>query len=539
MATKYIIISGGVLSGLGKGITASSIGRLLKARGIKVTMQKLDPYLNIDPGTMNPIEHGEVFVTDDGGETDLDLGHYERFIDEKLHSYNSISTGKIYKSVLDKERHGDYLGKTIQVIPHITDEIKEQIYRLNKNYEYEVCIIELGGTTGELESSPFLEAIRQVKQEQGEDNVAHIHVTYIPYLKTSKELKTKPTQQSVRTLMSVGLQPDILVCRSEKPLSDDIRKKMSKFCNVDQNCVIQNLDAKSLYAVPLMLEEEGLGRQICNKLKLYYKKPNLSEWENIVEKQLNSTEEINIALIGKYVELHDAYLSVSESLIHAGIANNVKINIEWINSEIINENNVMHKLNLNSKLNKIHGILVPGGFGSRGVEGKIIAAKYARENNIPYLGLCLGMQIAVIEFARNVVGLSKANSTEINPMTPDPVIHIMEDKKYLENMGGTLRLGAYPCKLKEGTKVNEFYNENLIYERHRHRYEFNNEYRNVMEENGLLISGISPDNMLVEIIEIKDHPFFIAVQFHPEFKSRPNKPHPLFKNFIKFSKENK
>lgn len=538
MATKYLFITGGVCSSLGKGITASSIGRLLKSRGINVTIQKLDPYLNIDPGTMNPIEHGEVYVTDDGGETDLDLGHYERFINENLHEYNSISAGKIYKSVLDKERKGVYLGKTVQVIPHITDEIKEQIYRLNKEYKYDVCIIELGGTTGELESSPFLESIRQIKLEKGIDNVCHIHVTHIPYLKTSRELKTKPTQQSVKALMSAGLNPDILVCRSEKQLSDDVRKKISFFCNVDLNCVIQNLNAESLYAVPLMLEEEGLGSVLCNKLKLYYKKPKLDNWEKLVEKQLNLEKEINIALVGKYVNLHDAYLSVMESLNHAGIANDVKINIKWINSENITENNVMKKLkyiesNQKNNIKKIQGIIIPGGFGDRGIEGKIIAAKYARENKIPYLGLCLGMQIAVIEFARNIAKLKKAHSTEIDKMTSNPVIHIMEDKKYLENMGGTLRLGSYPCCIKKNTKAYESYNTDLINERHRHRYEFNNNYREILQKNGLIISGSSPDNTLVEIIELKNHPFFVGVQFHPEFKSRPTEPHPLFYNFIK------
>ncbi|MEZ0537123.1 CTP synthase [Caldicellulosiruptoraceae bacterium PP1] len=530
---KYIFVTGGVVSGLGKGITAASIGRLLKARGLKVTMQKFDPYINVDPGTMSPYQHGEVFVTDDGAETDLDLGHYERFIDENLTKNSNVTTGKIYWSVLQKERRGDFLGGTVQVIPHITNEIKERIYRLGKSNSTDVVITEIGGTVGDIESQPFLEAIRQVATDIGKENVLYVHVTLVPYLGKSGELKTKPTQHSVKELRSIGIQPDIIVCRTEKPLSDDLKSKIALFCNLKPEYVIQNLDAGSLYEVPLMLENEGLGEIVCEKLGFPCTKPDLAEWVSIVEKEKNLTECVKIALVGKYVELHDAYLSVAEALKHAGIFNSACVKILWINAEEVTNENA------SELLKDAHGILVPGGFGDRGIEGKIAAIKYARESKTPFFGICLGMQCAVIEFSRNVLGFTNANSTEFDESTPYPVIDIMPEQKDVYTKGGTMRLGIYPCKLEDNTNARRIYNEELIYERHRHRYEFNNEYKERFKQAGLIQSGISPDRRLVEIVEYKDHPWFIGVQFHPEFKSRPQRPHPLFADFIRASIENK
>lgn len=530
MSTKYIFVTGGVVSGLGKGITAASLGRLLKARGYKVTIQKLDPYINIDPGTMSPYQHGEVFVTDDGAETDLDLGHYERFVDENLTKGSNVTSGKIYWSVLSKERRGDYLGGTVQVIPHITNEIQEKIFHKDTdNHEgKDIVITEIGGTVGDIESLPFIETIRQVANVVGRENCLYIHVTLVPYLSKSGELKTKPTQHSVKELLSYGIQPDIIVCRTEHPLEKSLMQKLALFCNVPQECVIQNLDADTLYAIPLMLEKEGLAKAVCNRLGLPDKKPDLSEWESMVNTvlSLDFKGSVTISLVGKYVELHDAYLSVAEALRHGGIANTVNVNIRWINSETVTE------YNYTEVLAGSDGILVPGGFGVRGINGKILACKYARENKIPFLGICLGMQMAVVEFARNAANLSDANSTEFDPDSKNPVIHIMEDQKYIENMGGTLRLGQYPCAVTPGSEIEKVYGESLIYERHRHRYEFNNDFREVLTKAGLVIGGLSPDGMLVETIELADHPFYIGVQFHPEFKSRPNRAHPLFRALI-------
>ncbi|WIF96026.1 CTP synthase [Caminicella sporogenes] len=527
MSTKYIFITGGVVSSLGKGITAASLGQLLKARGLKVSIQKFDPYINVDPGTMSPYQHGEVFVTEDGAETDLDLGHYERFIDINLSKYSNVTTGKIYWSVIRKERKGEYLGGTVQVIPHITNEIKDRVFRVAKDTNPDVVITEIGGTVGDIESLPFLEAIRQIKYDVGKENVMYIHVTLIPYLGKAGELKTKPTQHSVKQLREIGIQPDVIVCRTERPISDDIKNKIGLFCNLDPKNVVSNMDCNSLYEVPLLLEKEGLPQIVCSRLNLECGEPDLEEWKKIVEIERNPKSEVKIALVGKYVELKDAYMSVAESLKHAGIANEAKVNIDWIHSEHVTEENV-EKL-----LKNADGILVPGGFGDRGIEGKILAVKYARENKIPYFGICLGMQLAVIEFARNVIGLKDAHSSELNPETTNPVIDLMPEQEDIEDMGGTMRLGVYPCKIYEGTKAHEAYGEDLIYERHRHRYEFNNHYREILTNAGLVISGISPDERLVEIIELKDHPWFVAGQFHPEFKSRPTKAHPLFKDFIK------
>ncbi|KGG80982.1 CTP synthetase [Caloranaerobacter azorensis H53214] len=530
MPTKYIFITGGVVSSLGKGITAASLGQLLKSRGLKVTIQKFDPYINIDPGTMSPYQHGEVFVTDDGAETDLDLGHYERFIDINLSKNSNVTTGKIYWSVIKKERKGDYLGGTVQVIPHITNEIKERVFRVAKEKEVDVVITEIGGTVGDIESLPFLEAIRQIKYDVGRENVMYIHVTLVPYLAKAGELKTKPTQHSVKELRSIGIQPDIIVCRTERPLSQEIKRKIGLFCDLDYNNVVQNLDAETLYEVPLMLEKEGLPQMIIKRLGLKCGEPDLTEWKNIVKRLKNPKGKVKIALVGKYVELKDAYISVAEALRHAGIANEVEIDIDWIHSEQIDENNC------ESVLKDADGILVPGGFGDRGIDGKICAIKYARENKVPFLGICLGMQMAVVEFARNVALLKGAHSSELDPDTKFPVIDIMPEQQDIEEMGGTMRLGLYPCKLVDGTKAKEAYKEELIYERHRHRYEFSNEFRNKLVEKGLIISGISPDERLVEIIELKDHPWFVASQFHPEFKSRPTRSHPLFREFIKAAK---
>jgi CTP synthase len=532
MSTKYIFITGGVVSSLGKGITAASLGQLLKSRGLKVTIQKFDPYINVDPGTMSPYQHGEVFVTDDGAETDLDLGHYERFIDINLSKYSNVTTGKIYWSVLNKERKGDYLGATVQVIPHITNEIKDRVFRVSRDSNPDVVITEIGGTVGDIESLPFLEAIRQIKYDVGKENIMYIHVTLIPYLSKAGELKTKPTQHSVKQLREIGIQPDVIVCRTEKPISDEMKDKIGLFCNLDPNNVIQNSDADTLYEVPLLLEEEGLPLLVCERLQLNCQDPDLDEWKNIVAREKNPKTTTRIALVGKYVELKDAYLSVVESLKHAGIANEARVDIDWVHSEEINEDNV------EVLLKGADGILVPGGFGDRGVEGKILASKYARENKVPFLGICLGMQLSVVEFARNVVGLTDAHSSELNPETTNPVIDLMPEQKDIEDMGGTMRLGIYPCKIYEGTKAHQAYGEDLIYERHRHRYEFNNYFREALSEKGLIISGISPDERLVEIIELKDHPWYVAGQFHPEFKSRPTRPHPLFRDFIKASLAN-
>jgi len=532
VSTKYIFVTGGVVSSLGKGITAASLGQLLKSRGLKVTIQKFDPYINVDPGTMSPYQHGEVFVTDDGAETDLDLGHYERFIDVNLSKYSSVTSGKIYWSVLNKERKGEYNGRTVQVIPHITNEIKERIIRASKERDVDVVITEIGGTVGDIESLPFLEAIRQIKYDVGRENVMYIHVTLVPFLSKAGELKTKPTQHSVKELRGLGIQPDVLICRTEVPIAEDVKEKIALFCDLDPSEVIENIDASTIYEIPLMLEREGLPQLVIDHLNLKCKELDLSEWNEIVERVNNPQGKVKIALVGKYVELKDAYISVSESLNHGAIANNVEVEIKWIHAEEINEDNY------EELLSDVDGILVPGGFGDRGVEGKIVAIKYARENKIPYLGICLGMQLAVVEFARNVAKLKDAHSSELNPETPYPVIDLMPEQKDIDALGGTMRLGLYPCKIKEGTKALEIYNDEIIYERHRHRYEFNNEYRDKLEEEGLIISGVSPDERLVEMIELKDHPWFIAVQYHPELKSRPTKAHPLFREFIKATIDN-
>ena len=522
MATKYVFVSGGVVSGLGKGITAASLGRLLKSRGVKVTMQKLDPYLNVDPGTMNPYQHGEVFVTEDGGETDLDIGHYERFIDESLNKYCNVTAGKVYYQVIENERNGVYAGSTIQMIPHITNMIKDKI-RLNaETNNAEVAIVEIGGTVGDYESLPFLEAIRQFTIEEGYANCMYIHVALIPFITPSNELKTKPAQHSVKELLSLGIQPDILVCRCDRPLGKEIKQKLSLFCNVKLDCVIENTNMPSLYEVPLALEEEGLAEQVIKRLKIQCKEKDLHDWEDMVLRSKKLTHRTQIALVGKYIELQDAYISVVEALKHASIYNDTKLEIKWIDSEDITEKTA------GTLLKSADGIIIPGGFGSRGIEGKINAARYARENKIPYLGLCLGMQIAIIEFARNVCKLDKANSKEIDAATPYPVIDFLPGQNEYSMLGGTLRLGKYPCKLKTGTKAYGVYQEEMISERHRHRYEVNNEYRDILAQHGMIFCGTSPNDSIVEMIELPDHPWFVACQFHPEFKSRPNRPHPLF-----------
>lgn len=527
MDTKFIFVTGGVVSSLGKGITAASLGRLLKNRGLKVSIQKLDPYINVDPGTMSPYQHGEVFVTEDGAETDLDLGHYERFIDENLSKNNNVTTGKIYWSVINKERTGEYLGGTVQVIPHITNEIKSRVYKVADEMKPDVVIAEIGGTVGDIESLPFLEAIRQMKGEVGPENCMYIHVTLVPYLSMAGELKTKPTQHSVKELRSIGIQPDIIVCRSEKPLSKDLKDKIGLFCSLDGEHVVQNLDAENLYEVPLLLEKEGLDDLVVKRLNLCDgAAADMNEWSAMVDKMKNLKKEVVIGLVGKYVELHDAYLSVVEALSHGGLPHDTDVKIKWIHSEHINETN------MNNVLGDVDGILVPGGFGDRGIEGKFLAAKYARENAIPYLGICLGMQIAIIEFARNVAGLKYANSTEFNENTPHPVIDLLSSQTNIDTLGGTMRLGAYPCTLKEGTLASKAYKTDTVQERHRHRYEVNNKYIQTLTSNGLIISGTSPNGNLVEIIELKEHPWFVGVQFHPEFKSRPNRPHPIFADFV-------
>ena len=531
--TKYIFVTGGVVSSLGKGITAASLGRLLKNRGYKVTIQKFDPYINIDPGTMSPYQHGEVFVTDDGAETDLDLGHYERFIDVNLSKGSNVTTGKIYQSVINKERKGEYLGSTIQVIPHITNEIKERVLRVGRNDNADIVITEIGGTVGDIESLPFLEAIRQVKKDvPNRNDVLYIHVTLIPYIHAAGELKTKPTQHSVKELRSIGIQPDIIVCRTEKIVSDDMKKKIALFCDVDSNAVINNATCSTIYEVPLLLQEEGLDRIVMQKLGLEDRFCDMKEWTVMVDRirETNASDrEIKVALVGKYVALHDAYLSVVESLYHAGYEAGVQVKIKWIDSEDLESPGC----NLNEVFGDVQGVVIPGGFGSRGVEGKIAAIRYVRENNIPFLGLCLGMQCAVIEFARHVCGMKEAHSKEFNDATPYPVIDLMEDQEDVTEKGGTMRLGQYPCKLKEGTMARRLYgNQEIVYECHRHRYEVNNELRPQMESQGLIISGTSPDNRLVEMIELQNHPYFAATQAHPEFKSRPTRPHPLFQGFV-------
>ena len=526
MAVKYVFVTGGVVSGLGKGITAASLGRLLKARGYKVTMQKFDPYINVDPGTMNPIQHGEVFVTDDGTETDLDLGHYERFIDESLDKNSNVTTGKVYWSVLQKERHGDFGGGTVQVIPHITNEIKSRFYRGKEVDEERIAIIEVGGTVGDIESQPFLEAIRQFQHDVGHENAILIHVTLIPYLKASGEMKTKPTQASVKELQGIGIQPDVIVCRSEHPLTTEIKDKIALFCNVPSSHVLQNLDVEYLYEAPLAMEKENLAQVVCESLHLPCPEPDLSDWTHMVEALRHPNKEVTIALVGKYTQLHDAYLSVVEALKHGGIASHANVHLKWVDSELVTEENVAEYLS------DVDGVLVPGGFGNRGIEGMITAIRYTRENKIPFLGLCLGMQLTIVEYARNVLGYHDAHSIEMNPNTMHPVIALMPDQDGIEDIGGTLRLGAYPCVLADGSKAQELYGEKEISERHRHRYEVNNDVRKALTENGMVLSGVSPDGRIVEMVELSDHPFYIATQAHPEFKSRPNRPHPLFRGLI-------
>jgi len=525
--TKYIFVTGGVVSSLGKGITAASLGRLLKNRGLKVTIQKFDPYINVDPGTMSPYQHGEVFVTDDGAETDLDLGHYERFIDINLSKNSNVTTGKVYSSVISKERRGEYLGGTVQVIPHITNEIKDRVFRAGREAGSDVVITEIGGTVGDIESLPFLEAIRQIKSDIGRENVMYIHCTLIPYIKAAGEIKTKPTQHSVKELRSIGIQPNVIVCRTEYELSEDTKRKIALFCDIDANAVVECRDASTLYEVPLNLRNEGLDDIVVNHLKLTTTPPDMTDWEKLVERVKQLQHNVEIAIVGKYVALHDAYLSIVESLSHAGFDANSDVKIRWVNAEELTESNVAEYLS------GVQGILVPGGFGDRGIEGKISAIRYAREQQIPFFGICLGMQVAVIEVARNLAGLQGANSSEINPTTDYPVIDLLPEQKDIEDMGGTMRLGLYPCKLQDNTLAQQCYNDELVYERHRHRYEFNNEYREAIERAGLVISGTSPDGRLVEIVELPGHPWFLAVQFHPEFISRPNRPQPLFREFVK------
>ncbi|MBQ4465555.1 MAG: CTP synthase [Oscillospiraceae bacterium] len=525
--TKYVFVTGGVVSGLGKGITAASLGRLLKARGYKVTVLKLDPYINVDPGTMSPYQHGEVFVTEDGGETDLDLGHYERFIDENLSVNNNATTGKIYWSVLNKERRGDYLGGTVQVIPHITNEIKDRIYRVGKSSSADVVLTEIGGTVGDIESTPFLEAIRQFVGEVGRENAMYIHVTLLPFIAGSNELKSKPTQHSVKELLSIGIQPNIIVCRTEQEIPDEVAQKIALFCNVRRADIIQNMTAPSLYEVPMMLEKEGLAKEVCYHLGLINRGPDLADWIAMTERQNRAEKTVTIALVGKYVSLQDAYLSVAEALRHGGIVNDVRVEIEWLDSEKITPETAPEMLG------NCHGIIVPGGFGDRGIEGMIEAIRYGRENRIPVFGICLGMQMMVIETARHLAGLEDANSSEFTPDGKHNVIDIMDEQKDVTEKGGTMRLGLYPCRLVQGTRTAQIYGEELIYERHRHRWEYNNAYRKILTEAGLTIAGLSPDEKLVEIVERADHPWFVGAQFHPEFKSRPNRPQKLFADFIR------
>ena len=531
--TKYIFVTGGVVSSLGKGIVAASVGRVLKNRGLKVTLQKFDPYLNVDPGTMSPYQHGEVFVTEDGAETDLDLGHYERFIDVNLGQYSNVTAGRVYSSIIEKERRGDYLGGTVQVIPHVTNEIKSRVLLAGESSDADVVITEIGGTTGDIESLPFLEAIRQIRSDLGRENVCYIHCTLLPYIKAAGEMKTKPTQQSVKELRGLGIQPDIIVVRNELALTDELRAKISLFCDIPKQNVIESRDVSNLYELPVNLKAQKIDDIVLKHFGLSAPEADMTEWLALVDRVDNLKENVKIALVGKYVELHDAYISVVESLKHAGYKYNSKITIDWIQSEDVTEENV------NDYLKDADGILVPGGFGDRGVEGKITAIKYARENKIPFFGICLGMQLAAVEFARNVCGLTGAHSSELDPNTPYPIINLLPDQENVVEMGGTLRLGSYPCTLTEGSQAHKEYGEINITERHRHRYEFNNFYRERLTNKGLVLSGVSPDGRLVEIVELPEHPWFVAGQFHPEFKSRPEKAHPLFAGFIKASLENK
>ncbi|RCW77458.1 CTP synthase [Saliterribacillus persicus] len=525
--TNYIFVTGGVVSSIGKGITAASLGRLLKNRGLKVTIQKFDPYINVDPGTMSPYQHGEVFVTEDGAETDLDLGHYERFIDINLNKYSNVTTGKIYSTVIKKERRGDYLGGTVQVIPHITNEIKDKVFQAGKQTNADVVITEIGGTVGDIESLPFIEAIRQIKSDIGRENVMYIHCTLVPYIKAAGEMKTKPTQHSVKELRSLGIQPDVIVLRTEMSISQEMKEKIALFCDINEKAVIESGDADTLYHVPLAMQEQKLDQLTCDHFGLDCAPADMTEWNELVDRVLNLTKTTTIALVGKYVELPDAYISVVEALKHAGYYYDTDVTVKWINAE------GMTQANSAELLKDADGILVPGGFGDRGIEGKIEAIRYARENKVPFLGICLGMQLATVEFARNVVGLANAHSAEIDPNTPYPIIDLLPEQKDISDLGGTLRLGIYPCRLKDGTKTKACYeNEDVIYERHRHRFEFNNEYREQMEEHGFIFSGTSPDGKLIETIELEDHPWFIASQFHPEFKSRPTRPQRLFDGFI-------
>jgi CTP synthase len=527
MSVKYIFVTGGVVSGLGKGITAASLGRLLKQRGLKVTNQKLDPYLNVDPGTMSPYQHGEVFVTDDGAETDLDLGHYERFTDENLTVNSSVTSGKVYWNVLNRERQGEYLGGTIQVIPHITNEIKERIYRMGKTSNVDICITEIGGTVGDIESQPFLEAIRQIGRELPREDVMYVHVSLVVSIPGSGELKSKPTQHSCKELLSIGIQPDVIVCRADQPITEDIRRKISMFCNIPPENAIANLTAPILYEVPLMLEDEGLADVVTKRLNLKCGKPDLTEWTAMVKRAKSCVDEVEIALVGKYVSLHDAYLSVVEALTHGGIENDVKVKIRWVDSEFVDDSNVAETLA------GVDGVIVPGGFGDRGIEGMISSIQWARVNNVPMFGICLGMQMAVVEFARHVAGLPDAHSGEFVENCPHAVIDLMPEQRDITDKGGTMRLGAYPCQItSHDTKTYAAYGEEVIYERHRHRYEFNNIYREQLQASGLVLSGLSPNQRLVEIVELPNHPWFVGAQFHPEFKSRPNKAHPLFREFV-------
>ena len=531
--TKYIFVTGGVVSSLGKGIVAASVGRVLKNRGLKVTLQKFDPYLNVDPGTMSPYQHGEVFVTEDGAETDLDLGHYERFIDVNLGQYSNVTAGRVYSSIIEKERRGDYLGGTVQVIPHVTNEIKSRVLLAGESSDADVVITEIGGTTGDIESLPFLEAIRQIRSDLGRENVCYIHCTLLPYIKAAGEMKTKPTQQSVKELRGLGIQPDIIVVRNELALTDELRAKISLFCDIPKQNVIESRDVSNLYELPVNLKAQKIDDIVLKHFGLSAPEADMTEWLALVDRVDNLKENVRIALVGKYVELHDAYISVVESLKHAGYKHNSKITIDWIQSEDVTEENV------NDYLKDADGILVPGGFGDRGVEGKITAIKYARENKVPFFGICLGMQLAAVEFARNVCGLTGAHSSELDPNTPYPIINLLPDQEDVVEMGGTLRLGSYPCTLAEGSVAHKEYGEINITERHRHRYEFNNYYRERLTDKGLVLSGVSPDGRLVEIVELPEHPWFVAGQFHPEFKSRPEKAHPLFAGFIRASLENR
>ncbi|WP_181346745.1 CTP synthase [Thalassobacillus sp. CUG 92003] len=526
MATKYIFVTGGVVSSLGKGITAASLGRLLKNRGLKVTIQKFDPYINVDPGTMSPYQHGEVFVTDDGAETDLDLGHYERFIDINLNKYSNVTTGKVYSNVIKKERRGDYLGGTVQVIPHITNEIKDRVFRAGHETNADIVITEIGGTVGDIESLPFLEAIRQIKSDIGREHVMYLHCTLVPYIKAAGEMKTKPTQHSVKELRSLGIQPDVIVLRTEMEISQEMKEKIALFCDIDKHSVIEARDAGTLYHVPLMLQDQKLDEITCRHFGLECQDADMTEWNKLVDQVKSLSKQSTIGLVGKYVELPDAYISVVEALKHAGYFHDADIDVRWVNAEDVTAENVAEQLE------GVDGVLVPGGFGDRGIEGKIEAIRYAREQKVPFLGICLGMQLATVEFARHMLGYTNAHSAEISPGTPDPIIDLLPEQKEVSDLGGTLRLGIYPCRLKPDTKARAVYDDEVIYERHRHRFEFNNHYREEMEAQGFLFSGTSPDGRLVEVIEVEDHPWFVASQFHPEFKSRPTRPQELFQGFI-------